>query len=284
MPQKLSVFISFDLEGISGISSWKEVQKNAAALREARENATEEINAAIRGISQATQINEIVVCDAHASGENLIIGKLERGLTVVKGTPRPYYMVEGICSDYDVLFCIGYHAMAGTHKAGMDHTYSSASIYSIKINGTYVGETAINAAVAGYYGVPVGLVTGDNCLVKEVKTFFGQSVETVTTKFGISRFAAQCRHPHDVQKEIEVKAAKAIKKAKRLKPFTFRAPLRAEFELSNTLVADYAEPIPGMKRTAARSIAYRANDILEFYRILELVCGLGTLAQHGFPS
>ncbi len=284
MPQKFSVFISFDLEGISGISSWKEVQKNATALREARENATEEINAAIRGISQATQIKEIVVCDAHASGENLIIGKLEKGVTVVKGTPRPYYMVEGICSDYDVLFCIGYHAMAGTHKAGMDHTYSGSSVYGIKINGTYVGETAINAAVAGYYGVPVGLVTGDDCLVKEVKKFFGQSVETVTTKYGISRFSAQCRHPRDVQKEIETKAAKAIKKTTRLKPFTFRPPVRAEFELSNTLIADYAELIPGIKRTAARSLVYKASDILEFYRILRLVCSLGALAQHGFSS
>ena len=122
-------------------------------------------------------------------------------------------------------------------------------------------------------------MTGDDRLVKEVKTFFGQSVETVTTKFGISRFAAQCRHPRDVQKEIEIKAAKAIKKIKRLKPFTFRIPLRAEFELSNTLIADYAELIPGTKRTAARSLVYRAGDILEFYRILRLVCGLGARAQ-----
>jgi D-amino peptidase len=279
MPHKYSAFISFDLEGISGIASWREVQKNAAALREARENATAEINAAIRGITHSVQIKEIVVCDAHASGENLIISRLERGVTVVKGTPRPHYMVEGICSDYDVLFCIGYHAMAGTHRAGMDHTYSSSSIYGIKINGTYVGETAINAAVAGYYGVPVGLVTGDDLLIREVKRFFGRRVETVTTKFGISRFAARCRHPHDVQQEIEAKAAQVMKNIKRVKPFTFRTPLRAEFELSNTVIADYTELIPGIKRTAARSLVYRAGTILEFYRVLRCVCGLGALAQ-----
>ncbi len=279
MPRKISVYISFDLEGISGISSWKEVQKNAASLTEARENATEEINAAVRGIARAAPIREIVVCDAHASGDNLIIGKLERGVTVVKGTPRTYYMVEGMSGHYDVLFCIGYHAMAGTRKAGMDHTYSSSSIYGIKINGTFVGETAINAAVAGYFGVPVGLVSGDDRLVKEVRTFFGPSVETVTTKFGISRFAAKCRHPHDVQKEIEDKATKVVKHLNRLKPFTFRTPLRAEFELSNTVIADYAELIPGIKRTAARSLAYRAHDVLEFYRILRLVCSLGVRAQ-----
>lgn len=279
MPQKISVFISFDLEGISGISSWQEVQKNAASLQEARANATEEINAAIRGISQTTQMKEIVVCDAHASGDNLIISKLERGVTVVKGTPRPYYMIEGISRNFDVLFCIGYHAMVGTRKAGMDHTYSSASIYGIKINGTYVGETEINAAVAGHYGVPVGLVTGDDLLVKEVRKFFGQSVETVTTKFGISRFAARCRHPHDVQQEIEEKATKVVKNVQRLKPFTFRAPLRAEFELSNTVIADYAELVPGIRRTSARNCAYRARDVLEFYRILRLVCGLGARAQ-----
>jgi D-amino peptidase len=284
MPHKLSVFISFDLEGVSGISSWKEVERNTAALKEARENATEEVNAAIRGASHAMHIRDIVVCDAHASGENLIIGKLEKGITVVRGTPRPYYMVEGISSAYDVLFCVGYHAMAGTHKAGMDHTYSGASIYRIKINGAQVGETAINAAVAGHYGVPVGLVTGDDRLIKEAKMFFGDGIETVTTKFGISRFAARCRHPRDVQKDIELKASKVMKKVKRLKPFTFRSPLRAEFELSNTLIADYAELIPGIKRTAARSLGYKARTILEFYRILRLVCSLGALARRGFSS
>lgn len=282
MPKNFGVFISFDLEGISGISSWKEAQKNPAALRNIRENATAEVNAAIRGIRKARKDVDIVVCDAHASGENLIIENLDAGVQVIKGTPRPFYMIHGISSVYNILFFIGYHAMAGTQKAGMDHTYSGASIYGITINGTSVGETEINAAVAGYYGVPLGLVTGDDLLIKEVEMFFGKRAETVITKFGISRFAARCRHPHDVHKEIETKAARAVKKAKRLKTFTFRAPLRAEFELANTLVADLAELIPGIQRKHARTCVYKAKDVLEFYRILRLVCSLGLYAQLGF--
>ncbi len=282
MPKNFGVFISFDLEGISGISSWKEAQRNPAALKNVRENATAEVNAAIRGIRKVRNDAAIVVCDAHASGENLIIDNLDTGVHVIKGTPRPYYMIHGINSEYNILFFIGYHAMAGTQKAGMDHTYSGSSIYDITINGTSVGETEINAAVAGYYGVPLGLVTGDDLLIKEVEKFFGKKVETVITKFGISRFAARCRHPRDVHKEVETKAARAVKKVTLLKVFTFRSPVRAEFELSTTLVADLAELIPGIQRKAARRCVYKAKDVLEFYRILRLVCSLGSYAQLGF--
>lgn len=245
-----------------------------------RKIATQEVNAAITGVRKSgNNIDQITVCDAHASGENLLVDELETGVEVIKGTPRKYYMIHGISKEYDVVFFIGYHAMAGTRHAGMEHTYSSASIYNIRINGQNVGESAINAAVAGYYGVPLGLVTGDDLLIAEVKKFFGRDVQTVITKKGISRSAARCRHPEDVQEEISDKAARAVLKADKLKPFRFRSPIRGEIDLANSLIADLAELIPGVERTAGRKVVFRANDILEFYRILRLVCCLGRYAN-----
>lgn len=275
MPKKINVFISFDLEGVSGVSSWRELKKESPSLNKIREIATEEVNAAIRGVRKSTKgIGEIIVCDAHAFGENLVIDKLERGIHVIKGSPRNYYMVEGLNEKFDVLFAIGYHAMAGTKRAGMDHTYSSSSIYNIKINRQDVGETEINAAVAGHYEVPLGLVSGDDLLAKEVESFFGSTVETVITKYGISRFAAKCRHPLDVQQEIEIKAGKAIRKIKKLKSFSFRLPINAEFEVLNSLIGDVIEPLFGLKRISARKFVYNAKNILEFYRIMRLICDL----------
>ena len=156
MRKKLSVFISFDIEGISGISSWRELKKDSPSLLNAKLRATEEINAAIRGIKKSQyDINEIVVCDSHAEGENLVIDRLERDVYLTRGSPRKYYMIEGIDEHFNIIFFIGYHAMAGTKGAGMAHTYSSSTIYSIRINGIHVGETEINAAMAGHYGVPL---------------------------------------------------------------------------------------------------------------------------------
>jgi len=275
MRKKFNVFISFDIEGVSGVSSWQELKKDSVSLRNIREIGTDEVNAVVRGIRKArSDIGEILVCDSHAEGENLLIGRLARGVHLIKGSPRNYYMVEGLNEDFDILFLVGYHSMAGTKAGGMDHTYSSSVIYNLKINGKYVGETEINAAVAGAFGVPLGFVSGDDLLIKEVRKFFGRGPETVITKYGVSRFAAKCRHPVEVQEEMEIKSAKAVRKAGKLKPFTFKRLIRAEFELLNSLMGDLVEPIPGLKRVSARKVIFKCSDVLEFYRIMRLICTL----------
>ncbi len=279
MDNKINVFISFDLEGISGVSSWREMRKDSADFMRIRMIATKEVNAVIRGIKKTRNIGEILICDAHASGENLLIDELESGVHLIKGTQRNYYMMEGINKNFDIVFFIGYHAMVGTTAGMMDHTYSSSSIYNIKINGVDVGETEINAGIAGYYGVPVGLVSGDDKLINEVKKFFGAQVETVITKYSISRFAAKCRHPVDVQKELELRAQWAIKKIKRLKPFKFRQPINAEIEVINSLIGDAIKSLPGIERTSARVFVLKTKDILEFYRYLMLICDLAANAN-----
>jgi len=278
--KKINVFISFDLEGISGVSSWREMKKDSPDLLRIRRLATAEVNAAIRGIKNVGQhIGEIHVCDAHALGENLLIDELEEGVYLTKGTQRDYYMMEGINKDFAAVFFIGYHAMVGTEKSLMDHTYSSASIYNIKINGIPVGETEINAAIAGYYGVPLALVSGDNLLIKEVQKFFGKDVETVITKYGISRFAAKCRPLIDVQKELVLKAERAIKKVKILRPFTFKSPINAEIDVMNSLIGDVIKKVPGLKRVTARKFVGQTKDILQFYRLLMLICDLAAYAN-----
>lgn len=280
MKERVNVFISFDLEGISGISSWQEMKKDSPDLMRIRKLATQEINAVIRGIKKGDrEIGEILICDSHASGENLLLDELESGIHLIKGTQRNYYMMEGLNERFDVVFFIGYHAMVGTTAGMMDHSYSSRLIYNIRINGMDVGETEINAGVAGYYGVPVGLVSGDDKLIKEVRKFLGMQVETIVSKYSISRFCTRCRHPADVQKELELRAQWAIKKVKRLKPFKFRSPINAEIEMMNSALGDAIKSLPGLKRVSARKFVFQAKDILEFYRYLMLICDLAGYAH-----
>ncbi len=281
MAKKLNIFISFDLEGISGVTSWKEMRKDSPDLLRVRKIATQEVNSAIRGARKSSlEIGEILICDSHASGENLLIEELESGIELIKGTQRNYFMMEGLNRDFDVVFFIGYHAMAGTFEGMMDHSYSSSLIYNIKINGQYVGESEINAAIAGHYGVPLGLVSGDDKLVQEVKNFFGPLVETVITKRSISRFCAKCKHPSDVQKEIQLKAERVMKKINRLKPFKFKYPINAEIEMINSLFGDAIGSLPGLKRVSARKFLFKSKDILAFYRTLMLICDLAGYANN----
>ncbi|MEO0094502.1 MAG: M55 family metallopeptidase [candidate division WOR-3 bacterium] len=280
MEKKLNIFISFDLEGISGVTSWKEMRKDSPDLLRVRRIATQEVNSAIRGVRKSgIEIGEILICDSHASGENLLIEELEPGINLIKGTQRNYYMMEGLNENFDVVFFIGYHAMVGTEAGMMDHSYSSSLIYNIKINGQYVGESEINAGIAGHYGVPLGLVSGDDKLIQEIKRFFGPGVETVITKSSISRFCAKCRHPVDVQKEIELKAGRVVRKINRLKPFKFKYPINAEVEMINSLFGDAIKSLPGLKRVSARRFLFKSKDILEFYRQLMLICDLAGYAN-----
>ncbi|MEO0160653.1 MAG: M55 family metallopeptidase [candidate division WOR-3 bacterium] len=281
MAKRFNIFISFDLEGISGVTSWKEMRKDSPDLLRIRRLATQEVNAAIRGVKKSgMEIGEILICDSHASGENLLIEELEPGVELIKGTHRNYYMMEGLNENFDVVFFIGYHAMVGTEDGMMDHSYSSSLIYNIKINGQYVGESEINAGIAGHYGVPLGLVSGDDKLIQEIKRFFGTGVETVITKSSISRFCAKCRHPDDVQKEIELKAGRVVRKINKLKPFKFKYPINAEVEMINSLFGDAIKSLPGLKRVSARKFSFKSKNILEFYRHLMLICDLAGYANY----
>jgi D-amino peptidase len=161
----------------------------------------------------------------------------------------------------------------------MDHSYSSSSIYSIRINGTDVGETEINAAVAGHHGVPLGLVSGDDVLIKEVRRFFGKQVVTVVTKYGISRFCARCRHPMDVHKELELMAEHAVKKARTLKPFSFRTPLKCEIDVMNSQIGDVIRKLPGLIRLSGRKFAFQSKTILQLYQVVMLICDLAAYAN-----
>jgi D-amino peptidase len=280
MAKKLHFFISFDLEGVSGVTSWNEMKTDAPDFLRIRRSATAEVNAAVRGIRKSgLPVGEILICDAHGRGDNLLPDELERGVSLVRGAPRNYYMVEGLNEKFAAAFFIGYHAMVGTMGGLMDHTYSSSSIYNIRLNGRDVGETAINAAVCGHYGVPLALVSGDDRLAREVRSFFGPGVETITTKTGISRFAGQCRHPADVCREIEIKAERAALRNRTLKPFAFRPPIRGELDVMNTLIGHVISPLPGLERRSGRKFVFRSKNILDFYRQLMLICDLAGYAN-----
>lgn len=280
MRKNISVFISFDLEGVAGVTSWREMKKDSVDLLRTRRLATAEVNAVVRGIRRSDRIiDEILICDSHAAGENLLLDDLEKGVYLIKGTQRNYYMMEGINRNFDLAFMVGYHAMAGTENGTMDHSYSSSSIYRLRINGREVGETAINAAIAGFHGVPVGLVSGDDALVREARKFLGREVETVTTKYAISRYAAKCRHPRDVCRELELTAERAVCKARTLKPFRFRLPIKSGFEVLNSQIGDVIKKIPGLARLDGRTFSAEHRDVLEFYRMLMVICDLAAYAN-----
>ncbi|MGB9833535.1 MAG: M55 family metallopeptidase [bacterium] len=264
----MKVYISADLEGISGMVSWDQMKEDTPEYAKAVELMLKEVNAAVEGAVKGGA-SEVLVNDSHGYMRNLPIEGLHPKANLISGFIKPLSMVQG-AEGADLAFFIGYHAGVGTRASICDHSYSSGSVFRLSINGKDFSETAINAAVCGHFGVPVGLVTGDQETVNQARVIL-PGVLTVATKVGITRFAASCRHPLEVRKEIEEKAQAALIKFKEggFQPFLVETPVTMEITFMQTAKADVAELLPGTERLDGRTLIYRGKDILEVYRALQ---------------
>ena len=121
---------------------------------------TGEINAAINGAFEAGA-KKVVVNYSHGTMRNIIPEELHKDAELITGSPKPMFMMEGLDSSFNAVFFVGYHGMRGSYPSILEHTYSSRVVYNLFMNNKLVGETGINAAIAGYYDVPVALVTED---------------------------------------------------------------------------------------------------------------------------
>jgi D-amino peptidase len=254
------------MEGIAGVVHEDQTDpiepRHAADYNRFRRLMTNEANAAIRGARDAGA-NTILVNDSHWLMSNLLAEELDPFAELLSGGPKRLSMVEGIDAGFDAAMFIGYHARAGTQNATIDHTYTSR-VYEVRVNGAPVGELALNAALAGLYGVPVALVSGDQSLAAEAKALLGSGVEAVLVKQAVGRFAARTIAPSLACERIRAGAAAAL--ARTHPPFTFSSPVQLEVDFIESQMADMAELVPGSHRIGGRTVSYRSGDYREVFR------------------
>src|SRR5262247_543171 len=162
------IFISVDMEGISGVVQPSQLGPDGFEYQRAREWMTGEVNAAIAGI-RASGPAEILVCDSHGNAQSILIDKLPDDVRIVRGFPRPLEMMQGIDDTFSAAVFIGYHASEWTADAVRGHTISSARLLGVRLNGSEVSEGIFNAAVAGQFGVPVAFISGDRLAVTQLQ-------------------------------------------------------------------------------------------------------------------
>lgn len=283
-------FISLDMEGVAGLVNWAGFDPpagpdHAFAVRQ----ATAEVLAVIEGLRDGAReagepVEGFTVTDAHARGLNLPPGDMPRDVTLVRGFPRPNYMVEGLGPDHALACFVGYHSRVGQSNALMDHSYSGGAIYEVRLDGKVVGETELNAAYAAHYGVPLGLVSGDAALEAQVAESFGPAVVFVRTKAGIGRFAAACEHPENILERLREGARRAVISREKLPLYRAAEPCTLEVDLTETQMADLAELYPGFERTGGRRIRITAPEMPVLYRAymgLLLVAGTAKKLREG---
>jgi len=191
-PDDLKVFISVDMEGITGVVNWEETGRDGKDYDYFRRIMSLEANAAVLGAFDAGA-TEVVVRDSHGSARNILPDLLDPRATLIRDwSGGPKSMMEGIDESFDAAVFIGYHAKAGTPDALLEHT-TSGNVQAFTINGDTYPEAGYNALIAGIYGVPVVFVAGDKAIADQARGFLG-NVATYATKEGIGA-AAKSRHP-----------------------------------------------------------------------------------------
>jgi D-amino peptidase len=271
----MKVLISVDMEGIAGVVLDSQVSPKGPEYGRFRSLATAEVNAAIDG-ALAAGAKQIIVSEGHGLLTNLLIEELNPVAELVAGMPRPLGSLEGIDSDTDAVFLIGFHAASGTCFASLEHTVSSGSIYDVKLNGQSVGEIGLSAALAGWFGVPVVLVTGDQAAVDETRALLDE-VETVTTKQGLSRNAARCLHPIRVQGQIRQAAERAM--GLHPSPFIVSPPYTLCVTFLRAIHADFAGMVPGSHRVDGRTVEWSGDDLPTINQALETMMSIAWLAN-----
>jgi D-amino peptidase len=273
----MRVYISVDMEGIAGVVHEDQTDptdaRHAPEYNRLRRLMTNEANAAIQGALDAGA-TRVLVNDSHWDMRNLLAEELHPAAELLSGSPKRLSMVEGIDDGFDVAMFIGYHAMAGTRDAIIDHTYTSR-VYQARVNGEPVGELALNAAMAGLHRVPVALVSGDQSLAAEARALLGSGVETIVVKEAVGRFAARAAAPSVACDRIRAGAAAALKRSH--KPFTFPRPIRLEVDFVVSQMADMAELVPGTVRIGGRTVSYSGEDYREVFRAWRAMYNLASV-------
>ncbi len=244
----MKIYIFADLEGISGIFSRDQVASGCARIPEGRDYMTFDVNAAAEGC-KAGGADTVIVRDGHGGGNTLRWEKLSPAVDEVVCGNSTWVRFPGM-EDADGLILLGYHAMAGTFRAILEHSMSSASVQNYWINGDKAGETAIDAGIAGEHGVPVIMVSGDDKVCAEASALLPW-IETAQVKKGLSSFGGSLMGPEAAHKLIYETAKRAAENLSRMKPFVYPSPVTFRVEnveripLPNQLAKPYMKIIDG---------------------------------------
>lgn len=272
----MKIYISADIEGVAGVTAGAETEPLTPEWSRMRRLMTAEVNAAIEG-ALAAGATEILVNDSHWSMNNIIIEDLNPAATLLSGNIKMGAMMAGLDRSFDAVFFTGYHARAGSQHASIDHTFTGPQlVQGVWLNGIEVGEYGMNGALAGYYGVPVALLTGDQTVCAQAREFFGEHIELVQVKQAVSRVAAISVHPSRAQQMIREAAQRAL--ARPHTPYTLQKPVTLRFQLARSSQADRAEYLPGATRISATTLEYRHEDFMMVFRAFYSMMLMGNVS------
>lgn len=266
---RLKVHISVDMEGVAGVVTGDQLGPSGFEYGRFREFMTAEALAAVTA-AKAAGATEIVVADSHGNGENLLIERFPPDVTIVRSWPRKLSMMGGIDETFDAAVFIGYHASTTSTVGVRAHTNSSATLTRVALNGVDMTEGAWNAAIAGHFGVPVVMVSGDDAAVAEVRKVIGP-IEAAETKKALGFHSARTLTPQAALEVIGDRVKAGLSRRAELKPYRPTGPITVDVGFKHYLPAEILAYLPMFERTSAHSIRFRAKDMVEATSVMEFI-------------
>lgn len=259
----MKIFISSDIEGVTGAANWNETDKAHADYPEFREQMTAEVVAACEGALSAGA-TEIVIKDAHWTGRNLIPSRLPREVRLIRSwTLDPYSMMAGLDRSFDAALMTGYHSRAGSDASPLAHTITGR-VAHVKINDRYAAEFLMNAYTAGWLGVPVAFLCGDAGVCQDATAFL-PGLTTVAVMEGTGD-ATMSIHPALAVERIRAGVEAALKGDLARCRVPMPEHFAVEVAFKNHMPARQAGFYPGARLAAPHVVQYEADDYFEVLR------------------
>ncbi len=265
----LKVYISADMEGIAGVVTADQLGPAGFEYTRFRGFMTAEVNAAIDAAREAGA-TEILVSDSHGNGENLLLEALPQDIMVVRSWPRPLMMMQGIDETFDAAIFIGYHASTTNPRGVRAHTMSSANLAAVRLNGVAMPEAGINAAIAGHFGVPIVMLSGDDAIVDEARALLGE-LEGAVVKQALGFHSATTLLPKAATALIAEKVTAALGRLADFEPYRLDGPILVEVTFKNYMPAEVLAYLPIVDRVDAHTIAFTGKDMVEVSMFLEFL-------------
>ena len=267
----LKIYISADMEGVVGTVTGEQLGPDGFEYERARRWMTGEVNAAIRG-ARAAGATEILVSDSHGNGQNLLLDELPQDITVIRSWPRPLAMMAGIDDTFDGAIFIGYHTSTDATAGVRAHTMSSARLTSVKLNGVPVPETGLNAAIAGHFGVPVIMLSGDDAIAEEATDLLGD-FEIAVVKKAYGFHSAETLMPEAAYRLIEETAARAVSRIEDFEPWDLGSPVELEVSFKNYRPVEALGYLEIVERIYSHTIRYTGPDMIAVENFLTFLLG-----------
>lgn len=261
------VYISVDMEGISGISGDDQLSSGGAEYGRSRKLMAEDANAAIRGAIEAGA-TDVLVNDSHGGQRNILPEDLHPAARLISHSFKRYGMMEGLDETFDAVIFIGYHAKAETPGGLFAHT-GTGVVRDLQINGRSVGEGGMNTALARWYGVPVVLVTGDDVAVAQVREVATEA-RGVVVKRAINVRASELKPLVSARQEIQIAAREGVAGARK-RPPERGGPYQVQMRFRNTLIPEVGEAFPALERPAPDTLAFSAETMPAAYRLIRVL-------------